>query len=183
MLCHLRRVEDRAVRTLERMRPAIKRRWAKLLRARPVPSPLAHPDVLVYLMDQTLDQLCSALRTRSFRSWLKRNPVVIAPLQSRCTCHLNPLLTYYCLGEQALRETGELALGNGMSEVALFYHGLAQRELDALCGACCHRDAPGCQTTQPETAAADAGIGRGGFVVTDTVNGASSANGVASSGG
>jgi len=137
-------VEEGAISVLEQLRPLIKQRWETLLRAEPVVSPLANPDTLVYRMDETLDQLASALRTRSFRIWLKHHPVLFMPLRDNCACRLNPLLAYYTSGDTALRETAAPALGNALPETLLLYHGLAQREIEALCGACCQRDSELC---------------------------------------
>ena len=143
MLCD---VEESAISVLEQLRPLIKQRWETLLRAEPVVSPLANPDTLVFRMDETLDQLNSALRTRSFRTWLKHHPVLLVPLRDGCSCHINPLLAYYTSGDAALRDVATVALGNALPETLLLYHGLAQREIEALCGACCQRDTEACAT-------------------------------------
>ena len=135
-----------AITVLEKLRPLIKQRWETLLRAEPVVSPLANPDTLVFRMDQTLDQLASALHTRSFRVWLKHHPVLFMPLRDNCSCHINPLLAYYTSGDAALREVAATGLGNALPETLLLYHGLAQREIEALCGACRQRDTEACAT-------------------------------------
>ena len=141
MLCA---VEESAISVLEQLRPLIKQRWETLLRAEPVVSPLANPDTLVFRMDETLNQLATALHTRSFRVWLKHHPVLFMPLRDNCACRLNPLLAYYTSGDAALRDVGARALGNALPETLLLYHGLAQREIEALCGACCQRDSELC---------------------------------------
>ena len=134
------------ISVLQRLRPLIKQRWEKLLRAEPVVSPLANPDTLVFRMDQTLDQLIDSLHTRSFRTWLKHHPVLFMPLRDSCHCQINPLLTYYSTGDAALREVAAPALGVVLPETLLIYHGLAQREIEALCGACCSRGTEACAT-------------------------------------
>jgi hypothetical protein len=139
-------VEDRAIRVLQQLRPLIKQRWETLLRAEPVVSPLANPDTLVYRMDQTIDQLVSALGTRSFRTWLKHHPVLYMPRRDNRQCRINPLLAYYASGDTALRAVTAAALGPALPETLLLYHGLAQREIEALCGACCQRDTEQCAT-------------------------------------
>jgi hypothetical protein len=139
-------VEKNAIRVLEQKRPLIKQRWEARLRAEPVVSPLANPDTLIFRMDQTLELLASALRTRSIRVWFKHHPVLLPPLRDNCSCRINPLLAYYTSGEAALREIAAPALGNALPEILLLYHGLAQREIEALCGACCQRGTGLCAT-------------------------------------
>ena len=139
-------MEESAIRVLQQLRPLIKQRWETLLRAEPVVSPLANPDTLVFRMDETLDQLVSALHTRSFRVWLKHHPVLFMPLRDDCYCRIHPLLAYYTSGDAALRVVAGFALGNALPETLLLYHGLAQREIEALCGACCQRDTDACAT-------------------------------------
>jgi hypothetical protein len=139
-------VEENAIRVLQQLRLLIKQRWESLLRAEPVVSPLANPDTLVYRMDETLDLLVDALRTRSFRTWLKHHPVLFMPLRDTCHCQINPLLAYYSTGDTALREIAGPGLGIALPETLLLYHGLAQREIEALCGACCSRGTAACAT-------------------------------------
>lgn len=138
------RMKARVIERLETRRPAIKKQWERLLRAEPVSSPLAKPDTLVFMMDDTVAQLVAALRSRSFKSWLRRSPVLIAPLQARCACGLNPLLAYFATGERALLGVlGELD-AESAHLVRLHFHALAQREIDALCGVCCERCGASC---------------------------------------
>jgi len=139
-------VEESAISVLQQLRPLIKQRWETLLRAAPVVSPLANPDTLIFRMDQTLDDLASALRTRSFRTWLKHHPVLFMPIRDNCHCRINPLLAYYTSGDAAMREVASRALDTALPETLLIYHGLAQREIEALCGACCHRESEACLT-------------------------------------
>lgn len=141
---HFTAVDKSAMQQLEALRPAIKQRWEALLRLEPALTPLASPDTLVFLMDETLRQLNSALQARSFAAWLKMNAIHVAPTQSRCRCSINPLLTYYTTGELALRAAAGAALGAKIEEVLLYFHSLGQREIEALCGVCLHHDTEGC---------------------------------------
>ena len=141
---HLTDVDKSAMQQLEALRPAIKQRWEALLRLEPALTPLASPDTLVFLMDETLQQLNSALHAQSFPAWMKKNTIHVAPTQSRCRCSINPLLTYYTTGELALRAAAGAALGPKIVEVLLYFHGLGQREIEALCGVCCHHGTEGC---------------------------------------
>lgn len=137
------------------LRPRIKKRWDALLRAQPVASPLASPDTLVFLMNETLTQLSAAGRSRSLKSWLRRNPTQLAPLHKQCACGINPLLAYYSTGQLALREVAQPVLGAAYEEVSIYYHGLAQRDLEALCGLCRHKSTDHC--SQPQIALEAAG--------------------------
>lgn len=130
------------------LRPRIKKRWTELLRAEPVATPLAHPDALVFLMDETLAQLTTIGSGQSLKHWLADNPALLAPLRSQCQCSLNPLLSYYSTGNQALREIAKKPLGDDLDEVLLYFHGLAQQDIEALCGVCCRKGTDTCSQTQ-----------------------------------
>jgi hypothetical protein len=115
----------------------------------PVNNAMAAPDTLVYLMDDTVAQLLTALRSRSLGRWLARTPPVVHEISPLCSCGLNPLLTYFVTGERALRlvgslieeslreytplehvELGKLLLGT--------FHLMAQREMNIICEVCLH---------------------------------------------
>jgi hypothetical protein len=139
-------VDPVTVTRLEALRPAIKREWEKLLRTEPALSPMANPDTLVFLMDETLTQLGDGLRARLAKGWMHRAPPVIAPLQRRCPCGLNPLLNYYATGELAVHAaTAPRLEHNDLEEVLALFHVLAQREIDTLCGVCQHRRGVACR--------------------------------------
>lgn len=142
------RVEKRVTTKLEALRPAVKERWEDLLRLEPTLTPLANPDTLVFMMDATLTQLLSALAAPSFKRWMKKNPTCVAPMQSRCHCSINPLLTYYTTGELALRAAAGSSLGQDLEEVLLYFHSLGQREIESLCGVCAYKDSAACPDTQ-----------------------------------
>lgn len=137
-------MDDGVTGRLKGLRPLIKQRWETLLRAEPVASPLASPDTLIFLMDETLDELTAALGTRSLRAWLRHNQAVVAPLQGQCACGINPLLTYYTTGRLALCEVAADKIGPAFTEVLLFYHSLAQNDIEALCGVCRHQGTDSC---------------------------------------
>lgn len=130
------------------LRPAVKQRWEEFLRLEPAMTPLANPDTLVFMMETTLTQLSSALTAPSFRRWMKKNPAFVAPLQSRCHCSINPLLTYYTTGELALRAAAGSSLGPDLEEVLLYFHSLGQREIESLCGVCAYKDSDACADSQ-----------------------------------
>jgi len=133
---------------LAALRPAIKAEWTSLLRAEPALSPMGHPDTLVFLMDETLDQLAALIRTRPSRPGLARAAPVVAPLQRRCPCGLNPLLNYYATGELAVRAAARTLLAADLEELLACFHLLAQREIDTLCSVCRHRHEPYCRDSE-----------------------------------
>jgi hypothetical protein len=140
---------------LEGLRPMIKQRWEALLRAEPIASPLANPDTLVFLMDETLQQIIAALRTRSVKLGVRHVPTVIAPLQGKCACGINPLLAYYTTGRYALREVAEEKMGQAFSDVLVFFHRVAQKDIEALCGVCCNQGAEDCSQRRHALTAAN----------------------------
>lgn len=125
--------------TLAGLRADIRRRWQALLRALPPPSPLGHPDIVAYLVDEILDRL---------ERELANPPALEVPGPATnfgaCPCQMNPLLPCFIAGEQALIESGAPSLGPRLHEVLECYHRLANRELAALCGVCLHRSEATC---------------------------------------
>ena len=146
-------MDEKAISLLQELRPLIKQRWEAQLRAEPVTSPLSNPDALVYLMDETLDQLAAAMHARSVKAWLRRNHAAIAPQCEKSVCGLNPLLTYYITGRIALGMVAAEKLGSAFTDVILFFHTIAQKDLEALCGVCCHY---GCDTCPQRARVLDA---------------------------
>lgn len=83
------------IRTLQAGRKQICARWEAFLRIERVNSPLANPDTLVYLFDQTLDEVFERLGdSLPRRSFARLNQV----------SDKNPFVAYYRAGEQALLE-------------------------------------------------------------------------------
>lgn len=125
--------------TLSGLRPRLKRRWQELLPALPSPSPLGHPDIVAYLLDDLLD----LLEKEAVSSTPGELPPP-GPSFSACPCKMNPLLPCFIAGEQALIEAGAPLLGEHLHDVLACYHRLANKELSALCGVCLHRHNPAC---------------------------------------
>ena len=88
-------MQETFIRALEGRRAQIRTRWETFLRIEKVSTPLANPDTLVYLFDQTLNEVFHAL--------IGPPPAraVAPPLSARDT---NPLYAYFVAGEQALLE-------------------------------------------------------------------------------
>lgn len=142
-------MDESALSKLRAARPAIKREWETLLRAEPTLSPLGNPDTLVFLMDETLDQMIEGLRDLPVKDWIQRSPALLAPLQRRCLCRINPLLNYYTTGELAVHAgTAGILAAADMDEVILYFHALAQQEIETLCSVCRHPPGAECQREQ-----------------------------------
>jgi len=80
---------------LQAMRPQIRERWEALLRVERLHTPLANPDTLVYMFDQTLDEVLAGL---------PRGPVRSAGPRLTCQSKANPMQVYFPAMEQALLE-------------------------------------------------------------------------------
>jgi len=135
-------------------RPSIRTRWVDLLRAEPVTTPLANPDTLVHLIDQTLDDVFAALAAMQEADRIAAAAAVVA--RAHCECGRNPLLAYFLAGEQALLEalvlaqvdtTGLTPTDRSTSVAALYVtvRTLARGEIESFCALCQHRTgkAPG----------------------------------------
>lgn len=150
---HALRMEDGLPSRLEVLRPLIRRRWETLLRCAPSANALANPDTLIHSMDLTIGQLVATLRAAGLSAGTRRRKPLVEPVQSHCGCGLNPLLAYFITGEQAIIEAAAPELGSDLNDVLILYHGLAQREIEALCGVCRLRDSPHCTVPRAGLAA------------------------------
>ena len=137
------------VEMLRDRRVDIRGRWTDLLRADRASSPLAHPETLLHLIDWTLEEIERALLNPAQRHRVGRGHRV--DCQHECDCQRNPFLAYFGAGEQAVREALVLAqaatpaLSPGERDAALeelnvVLHVVAQREIEAFCGLCQHRE-------------------------------------------
>jgi hypothetical protein len=124
---------------------SIRERWETFLRGERVTNPMANPDVLVYLIPETLDQVLEALENPS------RAPVSIRAAKAvvpDCDCGNNPYSAYFIAGEQALCETLVLLQSispvykrqkSDLSELVFSIRKIAKRDIDLFCSACAHR--------------------------------------------
>ena len=90
-------MEESLVQLLRTKCAGIRSRWSDLLHAERALSPLAHPDTLAFLLDETLENIFTGLNSAVGQ----KNP---APAWPRCACGLNPYLRFYVAGELALLE-------------------------------------------------------------------------------
>ena len=128
-------------------RAEIKRKWEVLLRAAPATTPLGNPDTLVYLMDESLQQLFSLFRSKSTHQWLSRHPPATRIVGTTCHCRLNPLINYFLAGQAALafaaqtvprnqHHLDDVAATACVDELLLTFRFLAHREIHAFCEVC-----------------------------------------------
>jgi hypothetical protein len=133
------------VSALEAQRVRIRARWEDLLRAERFTSPLANPDTLVHLMDLTLDEVFATLAAGEGRRRHSRSGEIV------CRCGRNPLLVYFSVGRQAIREALvwaqiEMAALTGaerdgaMMDLDAGYSQIARREIESFCAVCQFRD-------------------------------------------
>jgi len=134
---------------LDTHRAEIRRTWEVLLRAAPATTPLGHPDTLVFLMDESLEQLFSLFRSRSAHQWLSRHPPSSHTVGVDCHCRLNPLINYFIAGQAALafvaqtvprsqHHLDDLEATACLDELLLTFRFLAHREIHAFCEVCQH---------------------------------------------
>lgn len=157
-------MQDDLMSALRLRRPLIRARWEDLLRVERATSPLANPDALVHLLDWTLDEIFHTLRTLPSR----RRPLrSFGRPELECPCGMNPLLTYFAAGEQALQESLVLVQAEypalvpavrdtALAELNLALRHIAHREIQAFCALCQLRDRAPCGAPEHEHAHAHA---------------------------
>jgi hypothetical protein len=152
-------MQETWVKALCAERHAIRDGWEVLLRAARVETPLGHPDMLVFMMDWTLDEIFDELRSPLMRRRGARTGRAAA-LRQQCPCGRNPLLTYFSSAERILHETLLLAqtgaeectrLEREMAQAELheIVREVGQREIGAFCGVCQHRQEIDRSTSEP----------------------------------
>ena len=141
-------MQGQLVQALHAQHVKIRERWTELLHAEPVNSPLGNPDVLVHLIDWTLEEIIGALTALPSRRHATQS---IHDSIASCQCGRNPLLTYFTSGEQAMREALVLAQvatphldaierDTALGELDLVIRDIARREIEAFCGVCQFRE-------------------------------------------
>ncbi len=125
-----------------------------MLRAEPVTTPLANPQILERLFDTTLDEVFTKLKASPPPA---PAPDALAAMSKTCGCGQSPLLAYFLTGERALLETLRLIEGwhmeTGAAELYLTVRHLARRELATFCSVCQHRaKAAGGEASCPDEA-------------------------------
>jgi hypothetical protein len=129
-------------------RPALKQRWVARLRRAPAGPPgtgLVTPEMLVLMVDGSLDRLANPAR---MRPTLPQSVARRASPRAGCHCGLHLLLTYYAAGLWTLRETLPTTAGIRVPAMRTLLHD-ARAELAALCGVCRHRGGSLCLQPGP----------------------------------
>ena len=114
----------------------LKTEWNARLHLAPPSTALAAPDILLYRMNDTLDQLDSLLRSPSAKRWVDWRPAQLARLPEQCRCGLNPLLAYFLTGGAALDSVLPDLGGAARTTVDQAWTLLAQSEIESLCAIC-----------------------------------------------
>lgn len=131
---------------LDALRPVLKQHWIARLRLAPAAPPgtgLVTPDMLVFMVDGTIDRLVASLGGTTARR--PARPARFNSSRAGCHCGLHLLLSYYLAGAHALRETLPADLGFARPEVLRCFTRLAHEEMNALCDACNHHGGSLCQ--------------------------------------
>lgn len=144
-------MHDSILLGLQAMRSDLRERWEALLREAPVTSPLASPDVLVHLMNWTLDEVFKSLTCPPNRRRAKHRHAdgTVDKTRLHCRCGMNPLQTYFICLEQALSETAYKVfrlMENPwaadreviLAETRLAVSTVATREMNTFCAVCQH---------------------------------------------
>ncbi|HEX2855356.1 MAG TPA: hypothetical protein VHO24_19120 [Opitutaceae bacterium] len=154
-------MQENLVNALRSQRARIRERWETLLHAEPVTTPLADPDALVHLMEWTLGEIFRDLTAVPSRRRQGRRPTG-GENRPSCPCGLNPLLAYFAVGEQVMREALVLAQAAASAldpldrdaslvELDLVLHQIARREIESFCGVCQYRNAVPCAASAAPT--------------------------------
>lgn len=132
---------------LQASRETIKELWRANLRKVPLHTPLANPDLLAFMMDESLDEvLPSPSRIESSRpqraDWSATSELA---KQGQC-CGLNPYIAYFLAGEAALVavirgiEPGPRLSENDIltseTELLFSFRVASHREINAFCEIC-----------------------------------------------
>jgi hypothetical protein len=131
-------MDESLLRALRKRRPEIRSRWEALLRIERVQTPLGSPDTLVFMFDQTLDEVLAALPGRAAGKVQPR---------PEPECHCNPMRVYFPALEQALMEALVLVQAeqpaltavervDAVTELCGTMRRIARREIAAFDGLC-----------------------------------------------
>ena len=147
--CDSANMEDGLVPRFEVLKPVIRTRWAALLRMAPGADPrestaLVTPEMLVYMLDDTLSRLGESLKDPAGWDRRPRSLARYGSGRAGCQCGLHLILIFFLTGTQALRESLPKEFGPDRVKVLGCFNRLAQDEMAALCGVCRHRAGEKC---------------------------------------
>lgn len=90
------------IEALESRVEFVKCLWRFALVRAPVRSPLGNPDILAFMMDDTLSRLFSIVRLQTRSDSPVQRPVESPLVSPFCRCALNPFIGYHLAAESAL---------------------------------------------------------------------------------
>ena len=124
----------------------IKEQWRSTLQSCPAHSPLAHPDLLGYLIDETIDELTLALWQERPETTSSANSGLGTGSAFSISCAYNPYVGYFLAGESALvsairtiAPTAELSENEILAEeieLLSAFRALSRREVVSFCRIC-----------------------------------------------
>ena len=117
-------------------REALKREWDRRLRAERPTTSLAMPDVLIYRMDDTLEQVDALLRDARSEDWPEQSPPPLRGLRAACGCRRNPLIDYFVVGGAAIGAVLAPMNGRDGTRIEQAWYLVAQRDIGLLCSLC-----------------------------------------------
>ncbi len=167
-------MHEALLRALRVQRPTLLARWESLLRAHPSPNALGNPDVLVLMMDWTLEEWESTLRRPNARRRRSTGVGAAAAKSEPCPCGMNPLLCYFRSAETALDEAlatlfapsagdagvpAEWALARDAfaTEARRALRQVAEREISTFCAVCRQRNRSPSRAERPTATAGNTG--------------------------
>ncbi len=143
-------MQGELVQALLNRRTQICARWATLLHIERANTALAHPDMLIHLLDWTFDSIIQALE---IASKLKTpGPLQTSCARPNCPCGRNPYLYFFIAGEQAWLEAmvftqvsipklESVVRDQAVIELLNLIRILGRTEVEAFCSVCQYRDA------------------------------------------
>jgi hypothetical protein len=128
--------------------PIIRALWEKRLRGRPIRSPMANPDCLIYLMEGTLNELFTRMRDEKNDSIAAGETIYHDNnIDAICDCGSNPLLGYFGSAREAVLtwarvmrpSTPEFSVEERkirLHELLYALEAIAKREIKSFCSVC-----------------------------------------------
>ena len=117
-------------------REALKQEWHRRLRVEPPATSLGMPDILIYRMDDTLQQVDALLRDARSGDWPEQLPPPLGELRAACCCGRNPLTDYFVVGGAAIGVVLPPMSARDGTRIEQAWYLVAQREIALLCTIC-----------------------------------------------
>ena len=129
------------IRAMKFQRVPLCARWEALLRANPPSSPLANPEILVFKIPETCDQVLERMTLATEGNYYG------GIFEPNCGCGINPLLNYFSAGEKALEEAAlraihtvpDMTMGDqrhAIEEMHQILRSLKVEEIALFCSVC-----------------------------------------------